>query len=442
MKRILFSAVGSTDPIAGQHDGAILHIARVYDIDEIYLYYSKEMYELEQKDDRYCFCLEKLKELTGKTFQIHKIYRPELTEVHIFDYFLTEFRAILDEIVREDDCEVYLNVSSGTPAMKSALQTIGAFSQKPMKTLQVATPSKQYNESREDVKGDYAVDLQWELNLDNNPNFENRCSVSSNINLTLEIKKEIIKKHINAFDYVAALSVAKEIEDFLPAEVMKLLSAADYRMKLDRVKCREQLKGLEYRIFPHESGNEIDIAEYLLLLRIKMLKEEYLDFIRGITPLFAEVLKNAVENELHIRLKDYCCQRKTQVKGIYSERWDTDKVCTNEVLLSALTENGKRELQPAFLSSVHLVSALEKASQNIPLKQLVADIRNIEEAIRNPAAHCITYMTEDAIRSATGYSVKKIFDMLRKLTVYAGIKITDDDLLSYEHCNEEIIKYL
>ena len=56
MKKILFSAVGSTDPIAGQHDGAILHIARTYDLDDIYLYYSKEMYELEQKDNRYVYC--------------------------------------------------------------------------------------------------------------------------------------------------------------------------------------------------------------------------------------------------------------------------------------------------------------------------------------------------------------------------------------------------
>lgn len=77
MKRILFSAVGSTDPIAGQHDGAILHIARHYDIDEIYLYYSKEKCELEEKDNRYLYCLEKLQELKDKSFVIYQLKYPE-----------------------------------------------------------------------------------------------------------------------------------------------------------------------------------------------------------------------------------------------------------------------------------------------------------------------------------------------------------------------------
>ena len=42
-KKILFSPVGNTDPIKYFSDGSMIHIARVYQPDVIYLYLSKEI---------------------------------------------------------------------------------------------------------------------------------------------------------------------------------------------------------------------------------------------------------------------------------------------------------------------------------------------------------------------------------------------------------------
>ena len=58
MKRILFSPIGSTDPISRQYDGAMLHIIRKYRPEKVYVYMSKEMCELEDKDHRYSWCLD------------------------------------------------------------------------------------------------------------------------------------------------------------------------------------------------------------------------------------------------------------------------------------------------------------------------------------------------------------------------------------------------
>ena len=49
------------------------------------------------------------------------IERPELTEVQDFDYFYQEFETLLREIHKEYEGEILLNISSGTPAMKNAL---------------------------------------------------------------------------------------------------------------------------------------------------------------------------------------------------------------------------------------------------------------------------------------------------------------------------------
>jgi len=47
---VLFSPVGTTDPISNNRDGALLHICRKYRPIKIYLYFSKEMLELQKKD--------------------------------------------------------------------------------------------------------------------------------------------------------------------------------------------------------------------------------------------------------------------------------------------------------------------------------------------------------------------------------------------------------
>ena len=49
---ILFSCLGSTDPVRGEHDGAMLHIARHYKPDRILWYMTKEMRVIGEKDNQ------------------------------------------------------------------------------------------------------------------------------------------------------------------------------------------------------------------------------------------------------------------------------------------------------------------------------------------------------------------------------------------------------
>ena len=64
-KYILFSAVGTTDPISNGYDGSILHICRKYLPEKVVLYLSKEMLELHRKDDRYRFSIKKLADMNN-----------------------------------------------------------------------------------------------------------------------------------------------------------------------------------------------------------------------------------------------------------------------------------------------------------------------------------------------------------------------------------------
>ena len=89
-KKILFSPVGGTDPIATSNfrDGSMLHICRCYKPDKVYLYMSKEILEFQNKDQRYTYCLEKLGEKCGCSFEYALIERPDMENVQEFDPFI------------------------------------------------------------------------------------------------------------------------------------------------------------------------------------------------------------------------------------------------------------------------------------------------------------------------------------------------------------------
>ena len=46
MKKILFSPIGGTDPIANERDGSLLHMCRIYRPDKVFLFLSKEITDI------------------------------------------------------------------------------------------------------------------------------------------------------------------------------------------------------------------------------------------------------------------------------------------------------------------------------------------------------------------------------------------------------------
>ena len=443
MKTILFSPVGSTDPISGQHDGALLHITRTYRPDLIYLYMSKEMCELEDRDSRYTYCLDKLKELCGMDFEVRVIRRPELVDVHIFDTFLDEFQQIITGILSEnEECELLLNVSSGTPAMKSALQVIAAMSEKNKIPVQVASPKKAYNDSREDVKGEYLVDLQWELNEDNAEDYENRCTVSSSINMAARMKKEIIKKHINAYDYVAALAIAEDMEGFISEDAIRLMKAGVSRLRLDRNTCDKLMAKDSYDIFPFKGREECRIVEYIILQYLKLKKDEYIDFVRGMSPLIFIAVIRIIEKTCGYDLDNITyLDPEMQKKGIFTRRWKPAAESDDDVKAARIIVNvGK------FVSNDEAYKLLKIiASDDKEVLELVKELREIEKLLRNPVAHNIASVSPTVIKEFTankfrknGYSANDIMKMLVKLVRKAGINIKKEDFSSYDKMNREI----
>lgn len=431
MNRILFSPLGMTDPISICHDGAMLHICRVYKPDKVYLYMSREIWNEHEKDNRFCYCLDMLGEKLNHKFEVEIIERKELVDVHKFDDFYDDFAQCLEEISKDSDAEILLNVSSGTPAMKSTLQIYATLHSDKFKAIQVATPVKSSNERHEDRKN-YSAEIQWKCNEDNEADFQNRCSKSNTTNLLLKIQKQNIRSLINEYDYSAASYLAEGMQSHLSEKAVRYIKAAECRLMLD-IPGMQRLLGEEFREFvPEPESDHAMLVEYLLNLDVKLRKRQFADFIRAITPAIFSILIEYVENLYHLPLSSFCVQK----NGIwYMNRRKMRR--TDPRLLEGLDqEYGNFKENPA--SSEYLSKIIELKQS--PDTENVLELRNVEKKIRNYAAHEIMTVTEEKIERDTGVKPEEILKIMESLAIRAGIRVEREYWNSYDEMNRKLLE--
>lgn len=440
-RKILFSPVGGTDPISENncHDGSLLHICRVYRPDVVVLYMSKEILDKQEQDDRYCFALRKLYEhMHCDMPEIRQIQRPELNNVHEYDYFYNDFQGILTQLSSEKDDtdELIVNVSSGTPAMKSGilvletlLQSMGDITTS-AKMVQVSTPLRGMSEHTHSKE--YDNEMMWELNEDNAPDFINRCSEISSPTLLKLRNEEIIKQQIAAYDYRAAVDIAKSMPLYSSAYV-GLLRMANYRLLLDFSNVDKLIREEDFDCFPVKNSGERKIFEYALNMDIKFKRKEYPDFVLRMTPLIVGLLEMILKKQLGIKLSDYT--RESLDGGI---KWNPSRLNDTEILAVLVHQYGVEFNPNGFVSSDHLNALVQAMSADERLKKLAQDVRQIEKSLRNMTAHQMVSITPPVIVKRTGFTGGQIMDIIKGLFQYTGIKVTKKDWDSYDQINEEI----
>lgn len=402
-KYILFSPIGGTDPIANERDGSMLHICRKYKPDCVMLYLSKEMVERHHRDDRYCDSLHRLAVHEGFSPEILVEERPELSEVQVYDFFFQEFRPLLLSLhSRFPEHRLILNIASGTPAMKSALYLLAAFLPFPVLPIQTATPVKAQN-PRLEPHMEYDVDLYWECNLDNE-DYIDRCREGRYENLNAQLQKENISAHLRAYDYAAALAVAEPIRMLLSSGAVALLKAAKARVELNWRSIKPEVKA-ELGLLG-SNQRRIELAEYLLWLQMKQRRGDLADFLRGLTPGLFELLKLAAEEKAGYPLSSYCDSR-----GRFCRIWLTKDVQGQELL--TLLEPPGRSLDGTFLISGHYAAILDKKCSAYAWTAPLLQLREIEEKVRNTAAHTITRVDEKWLKDRGVVSSQEIVKLLK-----------------------------
>ena len=435
-QKILFSPLGGTDPISNFRDGSMLHICRVYRPDVVVLYLSKEMCDFHKKDDRYRYCIRKLSELTGHEFDIRLIERPELENVFDFDFFYKEFESLLREIRSSCDGEILLNISSGTPAMKNALNILAELMDIKLQPIQVTTPEKSINPHGED-KVNYDFETYWELNADNNPEtFEDRTIRIESRNQTAFFTINNIRRLIDAYDYPAALKLAESIREFISPEAVEMLRIACARISLD-YSGYAKAGGTKRNFMPVQGSDVRDIAEYILILQIKAEKGEYADLLRAVTPVFYELCKLVVQKRCGIDLSKVTYRN----RDTGALRWRNDLEEIDKRLYDFFVDT-YGEYRPGYAASEQLTKMIYKFEADAECRKAFDEFRAIEESVRNIAAHNLVAITSDWVKTKCGCEPMQIVKRLRALAVKSGVRISKDGWNSYNLMNETIKKSL
>ena len=203
--KILISAVGTTDPISNDHDAALLHIARNYRPDKIVLVYSQEM--LVKQD------------LINKVLLSIEGYNPIIEidstilnneEVFLFDKMYEVMGLIVQKYTNDDD-EIILNLSSGTPQIISALFALNRINDYNTQAIQVATPKKGANREYKPLT-DTEIDALIVENQDNSLDFVDRSIKDKSEKFTQALVKRHLRSLIASFDYQAAEAIINRKE--------------------------------------------------------------------------------------------------------------------------------------------------------------------------------------------------------------------------------------
>ena len=431
-------------------DGAMIHCCRKYLPDQVYLYLSKEMIDLEEKDRRYTGCLKKLYKDLGAELHCNKILRPNLVDVHDFNYFYSDFIKVLNGIMKRmsSDDILYLNVSSGTPSMKGALVGWATLTDADVVLLQVDTPEKSMNKhSGENFSYD-SIDELWEHDLDNGK-IASRCHEIACPSIVLLKYKEMVKQLIRSYDYEGALRIISMEKRLRGHEYEQLVRFTQYRLVLDKAnmaKIESAYSKKEFPIrLPCPDSEDRDIIEYALSLKVKSMRKEYADFFRGLTPLMTRLLilvlqenslvGKTIVNDYMVRDSNGGYRWRTKVDPlIWESFWGNDK--------SMIPKN--RKVYSHQICALIMRHCSGDEYQN--LREDCATLRIIEERVRNVAAHEIRGITQQYISEQFSgnktINPEYILKLIEKIFSYTDICLPKKAWQSYNQMNRVIINLI
>lgn len=449
MSEILFSTLGMTDPINNDYDGPFLHIIRHYQPQKAYLFMTKRICELADQDDRYRINARKLCEREGFECEIIELRHEEIDNPSEFEIFNSIFQKELNDIHNNNPgCEILINISSGTPQMKSACQLLSLTTSYPVTAIQVTTPKERENYG----KPNYNIEETWSNNIDNAPDLgpKNRSKKVESINLNYLLLREAAISNIEAYNYMAALNILQSVQDFVPEDAMRLLRAAKHRKNMEIIESEQEAKLAKYDLFLVKSGDCKHLFEYLLLLDLQQKSGQLMDYVRGITPALTKLFEAFLEIRCQRHIKKDFCVETPRGSGEWTIK--RTKLKANEPeLLDFYDRAFKSKFKDSPISCAVLLPMIEyecspkgRYPDEVVLTR-ARSMRIIEEKIRNPAAHNIKAIKEEEFRDNAGISSKKLLDDMQWLFKYiypSYFKSAPDLWKSYDVMNREIVNRL
>ena len=439
MKRILFSPLGDTDPIRDCHDGACLHILRHYQPERVVLFYTKDMENKERRDHRY-------------TRAIHKL-SPNCAIEEIFSgivaaYLYEEFSKILPESVqsvrdRYPEHEILINLSSGTPQMKTVLAMLAADTER-CRGIQVPSHSGKSNRKNKPASDDVDVDILLEVNVDDEEGAKNRCEEPPLSVFRYHAEKNRIISLIHAYEYNAALTLARS-SSLVPADAKQLLKHAAARTDLLPDKARKILAEYNGQKLFFFTGEEELLIEYFLIMQIDQENDHLSNFMLRISPFLDKFLLDYVQKNVRGGRQNpqniLNLSRYVKRKGGYRLERERIAQAAPKLLTRLDREYGSyKDSDLSFTLLIYYCDYMQEEGLTKDTKlhdDMMAELGKLGDIriLRNNVAHQITNVTRESFQKVTQMTPPALMAIFTQmLTLVYGGKIKEA-LTTYSRIN-------
>lgn len=394
---VLFSPIGTADPLTALGDGPMLHIVRHHQPDKVVLFLSPSMAAYQEKDQRYTRTIELLSASLDRPSPEVEVITSGFNEVYKFDHYIDEFESILERLSGESD-SVLVNTSSGTAGMAQALVALGSFGRLDLELLQVVTPKRGINarHDREDPD-EFDLDEMWGWNEEANDNAECRIYSVQTPNFSERLLKENVADLVKGFEYEAAYTLACQCSS-INEEARNLIRATADRLNLDGKLPSKVFRSGELRYRANDP-----LWEYVYAMEVRLLQGHWADFVRAMSPALAAVMKMTLRP---------CLSERAYLKYDKNDK-PTDKRDSKKIRADARLSSVLKSDYDSYLSSDDYMNLIEEYCigkvDDLRLER-IRKLRDAEKRGRNPLAHTLTISSKKFVEGECGMPLEGILN--------------------------------
>lgn len=400
---VLYSLVGSSDPVRDNYDGPMLHIVRNLRPKRVYLSLTKAMEARDSLDDRYVKAILSVDE----TIEVKKFHN-QVENVHYFDAFFsiidTEIKAIRADYEGKP-VKILVNVTSGTPQYiaAAALYLTGVGTD--LIPIQVPTHQNDTNDSDIVKYAPYDVNGEVLVNIDGDEN-SNRIMTPDLLYFQRANMAATIEGLVRNYEYNSAKQILNKDIFSNYGTLVELLNYAISLMSLDWSKAGDYLSTKEHRrqlTFTPQNEFYGNLLNYFLLMRIKFEKQDFNGFLLMLDPFFSELQLNYIIRKLGLPKRDFSRGRRIDGATL-RERHRAIADFVDEKL-----GNTGRQERVIFINTRYLLCIIQYFAKENPAisKDLeVFEKYDLLKEQRNEAAHALSVLLWQDISGILGGSIK------------------------------------
>ena len=443
MATVLYSCVGTTDPVRGFRDGGLMHIMRHYRPEAVYLFLTSEMIELDRRDDRFNKCFRKIsQEIEGYNPQLIR-FETDIANPSDMDLVFEPMEELLAQIRRERPRDqILVNLTSGTPQMQVVLAQIALNPRYGALGIQVPSPENASSKALRTNHPDYLVDEELAGNLDGGVDALNRCRVPK----MMAIRRDQLRSRMEGLIAKRSYGTIAQLADELPEPMAQLAEHLYYRSRFLLPRAEALAVGLEAMELHCGPGvydqEQYKMVEYFAMLRHLVHLHRYTDFMLRLNPFLVRL-------ELAL-LRQKLAQRGIQLDYLLPvDRYNRRKI--NPGRIDAVDPNLKAYMEMRFSSDCGQPKTLEYRDVSIKMLNYILEFYNSDlvtvallsacekanERLRNSSAHDLFTITNQEIVGVCGLDAEAMVQglelVLREVLADCGDPHLADRLRIYEH---------